>query len=73
MPTPEPLPEPVARSRPAADMTPDERRRAIAELLARGIRRTLEGLPRPVEPAKPKRRPQPSGSTDAASPPIGVR
>ncbi len=62
---------------PDSSLTPDERRRAVAEILASGVRRTLEGLPLPEEsePVGLKRAPPPptSGGADAASPPNGVR
>jgi hypothetical protein len=62
---------------PDSSLTPEERRRAVAEILAGGVRRTLEGLPLPEEPEPVgRKRPPPpptSGGADALSPPNGVR
>ncbi len=68
MATPEPTPARKYRSR-IDDMTPEERRRAIAEILARGVRRYLEGRPLPVEPPRPAKRSHPVLASDAAAPP----
>ena len=73
MPTPQPLAPPdIPRTRPE-DLTPEERRRAIAEILARGVRRYLEGLPLPVDPPRPKKQPRPRPTSDAPLSPPGER
>ncbi len=65
---PESTPTRKYRSR-IDDMTPEERRRAIAEILARGVRRYLEGLPLPVDPPRPAKRSRAVPTSDAGAPP----
>jgi len=73
MPTPQLPPAPIVPRSRITEMSANERRRAIAEILAVGVRRYLKGVPLPEEPPRQKRRSRPNSTSDSSGSPPVVR